>query len=140
MNDAQAATDIKALLFDVFGTVVDWRTSLIEDLGNWGKSRGIKADWVALVDAWRGGSKESIARLIRVAREEKESGQSNSDGSGQVLEQLGIKVFRTPALGVGTYADPMEVGFASMPPPLASATYSGIQSSPRMRLAISKTM
>lgn len=46
-------TAVKALLFDVFGTVVDWRTSLINDLTRWGGERGIVADWTSLVDAWR---------------------------------------------------------------------------------------
>ena len=44
---------VKALVFDVFGTVVDWRTSLINDFTKWGEARGIKADWTALVDGWR---------------------------------------------------------------------------------------
>ena len=44
---------VKALIFDVFGTVVDWRTSLIADFTAWGEKRGIKADWTALVDGWR---------------------------------------------------------------------------------------
>jgi 2-haloacid dehalogenase len=44
---------IKALVFDVFGTVVDWRTSLIDDFTAWGQRRGITADWTALVDGWR---------------------------------------------------------------------------------------
>jgi 2-haloacid dehalogenase len=46
--------DVKALLFDVFGTVVDWRTSLIDNFTTWGNAKGIKGDWTALVDAWRG--------------------------------------------------------------------------------------
>lgn len=50
MSDLSA---VKALVFDVFGTVVDWRTSLINDLTAWGSARGISADWPALVDAWR---------------------------------------------------------------------------------------
>jgi 2-haloacid dehalogenase len=45
--------DVKALVFDVFGTVVDWRTSLINDLTRFGGERGITADWTSLVDAWR---------------------------------------------------------------------------------------
>jgi 2-haloacid dehalogenase len=44
---------VKALVFDVFGTVVDWRTSLIADFTAWSERRGIKADWTALVDGWR---------------------------------------------------------------------------------------
>lgn len=46
--------DVKAVLFDVFGTVVDWRTSLIDNFTQWGNAKGIKGDWTALVDAWRG--------------------------------------------------------------------------------------
>jgi 2-haloacid dehalogenase len=45
---------VKALVFDVFGTVVDWRSSLIADFTKWSVTRGIKADWTALVDGWRG--------------------------------------------------------------------------------------
>ena len=44
---------VKALVFDVFGTVVDWRTSLINDFTAWGQTRGVTADWTALVDGWR---------------------------------------------------------------------------------------
>jgi 2-haloacid dehalogenase len=44
---------VRALVFDVFGTVVDWRTSLINDFTEWGGTRGIAADWTALVDGWR---------------------------------------------------------------------------------------
>jgi 2-haloacid dehalogenase len=47
-------TDVKALLFDVFGTVVDWRTSLIDNFTRWGNAKGIEGDWTGLVDAWRG--------------------------------------------------------------------------------------
>ena len=54
MTDSAPVQGIKALLFDVFGTVVDWRASLIEDLTAWASVRGVKADWTALVDAWRG--------------------------------------------------------------------------------------
>lgn len=45
---------VKALVFDVFGTVVDWRTSLINDFTAWSKTRGIQGDLIALVDGWRG--------------------------------------------------------------------------------------
>jgi 2-haloacid dehalogenase len=44
---------VKALLFDVFGTVVDWRTSISRDLAAFGKARGIDADWVQFTDDWR---------------------------------------------------------------------------------------
>jgi 2-haloacid dehalogenase len=44
----------RAILFDVFGSVVDWRGSLIRDLTAWGHSRGFAGvDWEGFVDAWR---------------------------------------------------------------------------------------
>lgn len=50
-----AAKDrVKAVLFDVFGTVVDWRSSCIAEFASFGTARGIQADWAALTDDWRG--------------------------------------------------------------------------------------
>ena len=45
---------INALTFDVFGTVVDWRSSIIREGETFGKSRGLAVDWEKLADAWRG--------------------------------------------------------------------------------------
>ena len=45
---------IKACIFDVFGTVVDWRGSLTGHLEQFGRVKGIQADWEAFADAWRG--------------------------------------------------------------------------------------
>jgi 2-haloacid dehalogenase len=55
----------KAVLFDVFGTLVDWRTSLIEELSAFGAQRGIAGDWTSLVDAWRGKYAPSMDRVRR---------------------------------------------------------------------------
>jgi 2-haloacid dehalogenase len=48
-----SAPEPSALIFDVFGTVVDWRGSLIADLSEFGRARGLAVDWPAFVDAWR---------------------------------------------------------------------------------------
>jgi len=48
------AAALDALVFDVFGTLVDWRGSLIADLCAFGAEHDVDADWPALVDAWRG--------------------------------------------------------------------------------------
>jgi len=44
---------IKILAFDVFGTVVDWRSSVIAEGERLGKSKGLEVDWAAFADAWR---------------------------------------------------------------------------------------
>ena len=49
-----AIPQVDALVFDVFGTVVDWRTSVADEGRKLGKSKGITADWEAFADAWRG--------------------------------------------------------------------------------------
>jgi 2-haloacid dehalogenase len=45
---------VKALVFDVFGTVVDWRSGIIREGQALGAIKGIKPDWEAFADAWRG--------------------------------------------------------------------------------------
>src|SRR5688500_13166295 len=45
----------RALAFDVFGTVVDWRSSIIAELEAFGKSHGIQQDWPKFADDWRKG-------------------------------------------------------------------------------------
>ena len=52
-----------AIVFDVFGTVVDWRSSLIAELSAFGAARGISADWAGLVDQWRGAYRPSMDRV-----------------------------------------------------------------------------
>ena len=45
---------IKALLFDVFGTLVDWRGGIAREAGAVLEPLGHTADWPAFADAWRG--------------------------------------------------------------------------------------
>ncbi len=43
----------RVLLFDVFGTLVDWRSSLIEIAETTAGDSPVRADWAAIVDDWR---------------------------------------------------------------------------------------
>src|SRR5690349_1962870 len=52
-----------AIVFDTFGTVVDWRGSLIAELSEFGRTRGLSADWTGLVDAWRAAYQPSMNRV-----------------------------------------------------------------------------
>ncbi|HXT81092.1 MAG TPA: haloacid dehalogenase type II [Acetobacteraceae bacterium] len=52
-----------AIVFDTFGSVVDWRSSLIAELTRFGETRGIAADWTALVDGWRAAYHPSMDRV-----------------------------------------------------------------------------
>jgi 2-haloacid dehalogenase len=55
----------RALVFDIFGTVVDWRGSLIREGRALGERLGLQADWPALADAWRAGYAPAMARVGR---------------------------------------------------------------------------
>jgi 2-haloacid dehalogenase len=56
-------SSIRALTFDVFGTVVDWRGSIIREGRALGKQKNLKADWTAVADAWRDGYKPAMDRV-----------------------------------------------------------------------------
>jgi 2-haloacid dehalogenase len=58
-------TAIRALVFDVFGTVVDWRGSLIRELRAFGRARGVRGDWPGLADAWRAAYQPSMQRVLK---------------------------------------------------------------------------
>lgn len=54
---------VRALVFDVFGTVVDWRGSLVREGHALQARLGLRADWGALADAWRAGYWPAMARI-----------------------------------------------------------------------------
>jgi len=60
---AKVPADLKVCIFDVFGTVVDWRGSLIEDLPKLGKKYGLDTDWTSFADDWRGLYQPQMARV-----------------------------------------------------------------------------
>jgi len=61
-------SDIKALTFDVFGTVVDWRTSIAREARDVGRAKGVEADWDAFADDWRRLYQPSMAAVIEGRR------------------------------------------------------------------------
>ncbi len=58
-----AVPQVKALTFDVFGTVVDWRSTIIREGSELGRAKGIDIDWVAFADAWRDGYGPAMNRV-----------------------------------------------------------------------------
>jgi len=45
--------DVRTLVFDVFGTVVDWRSSVIAQGRALGADKALEVDWDAFVDDWK---------------------------------------------------------------------------------------
>jgi 2-haloacid dehalogenase len=58
-----SADSVKVLAFDVFGTVVDWRSSVIAEGEKLGAAKGFAADWPAFADAWRAIYRPSMERV-----------------------------------------------------------------------------
>jgi 2-haloacid dehalogenase len=56
-------TNPRALAFDVFGTVVDWRGSIIRELRTFGRNKGLDQDWAAFADSWRTGYGPAMDRV-----------------------------------------------------------------------------
>jgi 2-haloacid dehalogenase len=56
-------TSIKALTFDIFGTVVDWRSTIIREGQRLGEAKGIHLDWARFADAWRAGYQPAMQRV-----------------------------------------------------------------------------
>jgi 2-haloacid dehalogenase len=53
----------RALAFDVFGTVVDWRSSVIRELEDFGQRHGVQQDWPRFADDWRDGYAPAMDRV-----------------------------------------------------------------------------
>ncbi|KAJ7616080.1 haloacid dehalogenase [Roridomyces roridus] len=54
---------VQALLFDVFGTVVDWRGSVIKELEETGRKYGIEGNWAEFAQTWRTGYLVNTRRI-----------------------------------------------------------------------------
>ena len=55
--------NVKALVFDTFGTVVDWRSSVAAEGMAWGKAKGLQIDWTQFADDWRLGYHPAMDRV-----------------------------------------------------------------------------
>ena len=58
-----AGQPVRVLLFDVFGTLVDWRASLIELAEATAARAEVQADWAAVVDDWRRAYQPAMDRV-----------------------------------------------------------------------------
>jgi 2-haloacid dehalogenase len=54
---------VKALVFDTFGTVVDWRMSVAREVEALATRKGLTVDGAKFADAWRAGYRPSMDRV-----------------------------------------------------------------------------
>jgi 2-haloacid dehalogenase len=81
----------RAILFDVFGTIVDWRTSLVNELNTFGQGRGIAADWTGLVDAWRAAYVPSMDRVRKGEAPWTKLDDLHRATLEQLIEEFGVR-------------------------------------------------
>ena len=59
----QTSTNVKAMVFDVFGTVVDWRATIVDEGRDWNRRKGWTVDWARFADRWRAGYAPSMNQV-----------------------------------------------------------------------------
>jgi 2-haloacid dehalogenase len=84
---------VKALVFDVFGTLVDWRSSIIQEGTAWGKTKQLQIDWARFADRWR----EGYGPAMNKVRKGELGWTKIDDLHRMILEQL-LKEFRIEGL------------------------------------------
>lgn len=62
---APIGATLRALAFDTYGTVVDWRSSLLAALHQFGARRRLAADWETFLDDWKAGYRPGMDRVNR---------------------------------------------------------------------------
>src|SRR5438552_16703016 len=62
-GDRPRAPRVKALVFDTFGTVVDWRSSVAAEIQQLARRKGFTVDGEKFADAWRAGSGPTMNRV-----------------------------------------------------------------------------
>ena len=63
MANFHPISEVKALTFDVFGTVVDWRKSIAREIKQVGIEKGFILDWDGFADEWRAGYGPSMNKV-----------------------------------------------------------------------------
>ena len=80
---------IKALVFDVFGTLVDWRSSIAQDAKTLLSPLGLNTDWGAFADAWRAQYQPAMEKIRSGQRGFCKLDELHRDNLDTVLTQLG---------------------------------------------------
>ncbi len=88
----------KALLFDVFGTVVDWRGSVIREVAAAASRAGARLDAAAFADAWRALYQPSMEEVRRGRRGWTILDDLHRESLDRLLAEFGVaEAFDEPA-------------------------------------------
>jgi 2-haloacid dehalogenase len=95
---------VRALTFDVFGTVVDWRTGVAAEGRRLGQLHGIEADWERVADAWRALYVPYMGRVRTGELPWTNFDRLHRMSLDEVLDDLGISGLDGPARDEFTHA------------------------------------
>jgi 2-haloacid dehalogenase len=90
--------EVAALTFDVFGTVVDWRSSIVRELRGWFGPRGIERDWEAVADRWRALYQPAMEEVRRGRRPWTRLDDLHRDNLRVVLAEFGLAGLNEPEI------------------------------------------
>lgn len=82
---------VRALAFDVFGTVVDYRTTIIREGEQFAAGRGIEIDWGSFADEWRGRYRPSMDRVMRGEQSWTNLDALHRAALEELLEEFGVR-------------------------------------------------
>ncbi len=91
-----AISPVKALLFDTFGTVVDWRNGIARDAAPFLARHGVAADPHAFADAWRRRYRPAMKAVISGERPFTRLDVLHRENLEAVLRDLGADPARIP--------------------------------------------
>jgi 2-haloacid dehalogenase len=91
-------TEVKALCFDVFGTVVDWRESVARDAAALLEARGVRRDWHGFADAWRARDQPAMEEVRSGRRPWTRLDDLHRENLLALLDELGIGGLSEPEI------------------------------------------
>ncbi len=89
---------VQALVFDVFGTVVDWRGSIIREGQGFSLTHGLDIDWGQFADDWRAGYQPAMERVRRGDRPWTKLDVLHRERLDELLDQYGIRGLNEPEI------------------------------------------
>jgi 2-haloacid dehalogenase len=114
------APPVEALIFDVFGTVVDWRTGVSAEVAAAAAARGLVVDAPAFADAWRARYQPAMERIRSGARPYAPLDLLHRENLDATLDAFGIgAAFDEPARAALTRAWERLPGWPDSAPGLA---------------------
>ncbi|RVA64868.1 haloacid dehalogenase type II, partial [Mesorhizobium sp. M7A.F.Ca.CA.001.08.2.1] len=83
-----------AIVFDTFGSVVDWRGSLVAEMKELGGKRGVNGDWAAVADAWRHGYHRMLDEVTTGTRDYGLLDDLHRELLDEAMRDVGVTGFR----------------------------------------------